>query len=509
MIVGLLIAVTAGKLVAFTSALSFGHADAYKAGFGALVCLGQAALWWWAARGMGMVGVLGAWLAQSAYLAICWSYFAYFGLHLTFSTAWSVGHEGATAVSHGAIPLTTAMWWLVTDLPLVIAWCAVGFRAPWRRMGSLVALGLLAGSTMWLTWCADAALTWSAAERDDRYTSQAVFVRQFGLLPIQLRQVWRGDATRSLDYGPATALTATAATISAKRDLLLIQVESLDVGVIEQAMPRLAARAAEGVWFPRCLAYHGPGGSSDCDVAIIEGAEPRWDAVSFDQPGYPWPNSWIMNLRRDGWDAVLVHGLPGTYFGFAQVMPRLGYELWDLAQLQLVQHPNEFGARDNELVGAVVPRLAQLASPFVLHVVTMSSHKPFTQWRAWWPGVESASDYHNAVAATDAQLERLIAAFLSRSPNGLIVIFGDHSANLPTSDLTRGPTGQREYVPLVFLNSGMPARRDPRLASFLDVGRTVLPAIGWSGTWRTWGADLLAADQPLPPTRIYQLPVAR
>ena len=494
---------TAAKLIVFHDALSFGHGDAYKWTAGAAACLAVAALWWWWLSGLGRIGVIAAWLGQSLYLAVCWSYFSYFGLHLTLATALSVGGEGATAVGFGAIPLAWGMLWLLADLPFVL-WR--GGLPALRLRWSLPALGLLAGLLCWQTVRADRALSWAAAERDDRYTAQGVFVLEFGLLPIQARQAWRGPERRALDYGPETAVRATAAE---RRDVLVVQVESLDVGAIESSMPLLAARAAQGVWYPRCLAYHGPGGSSDCDVAVIEGAEPLWDAVSFDQPSFTWPNSWVARLRADGWSAALAHGLPGTYFNFAQVMPRLGYELWDLDRLGLVQHPGEFGARDGELVDAVLGRLPSLPSPYVLHVVTMTSHQPFTQQRAWWTGPVTGDDYHDAMACVDAQLERLIAGFLARSPRGLVVLFGDHAAGRPASAIERDGGGQREYVPLLFLGAGEAPRRDPRTASFLDVGRTVLPAAGWSGAWRTWGADLLPAGGPLPPTRHHGRPLER
>ena len=500
-----MLALTAAKWFSFMAALSFAYADSYKLWFGAALCVVQAGLWCWAWRGFGGFGIIFGWVLQTLYLGVCWSYFTYFGLHLTWATVVSVGGEGATAVGHGVIPVAIGMWWLLADLPVVL-WWSWRDRARWHAGWSACAGVLLVLSLGWSTWCVDGALRWAAGERDDRYTSQAVFVRQYGLLPVQLRQIWRGQQMQPLAYGPEVTLTATTAD---QRDVLVIQVESLDVDAIDRAMPRLAERARNGVWFTRCLAYHGPGGSSDCDVAIVEGAEPLWDAVSFDQPGYPWANSWVMRLRRAGWHPALAHGLPGMYFNFSQVMPRLGYDLWDLTDLGLVQHPGEFGARDNELVDAVLPRMAQLPSPFVMHVVTMSSHAPFTQYRAWWHGPDLGEHYANSLAATDAQLERLIGAFLARSPRGLVVLFGDHSAGLPSSDRTRGSEGQREYVPLVFLNSGEAPRRDARLASFLDVGRTILPEVGWSGPVRTWGADLLPPGVELPPTRIYSRPTLR
>jgi hypothetical protein len=69
------------------------------------------------ARGLGIFGVVGAWLLQTAYLVICWSYFAYFGLYLTFATAASAIVKGATAVRHAGLPLDIGMLWLLVDLP--------------------------------------------------------------------------------------------------------------------------------------------------------------------------------------------------------------------------------------------------------------------------------------------------------------------------------------------------------------------------------------------------------
>jgi phosphoglycerol transferase MdoB-like AlkP superfamily enzyme len=445
------------------------------------------------ARGLGIAGVLGAWLLQTLYLAVCWSYFAYFGLHLMFATVVNVGGEGMTAVGHGAIPLIIGMLWLLIDLPFVFAWC-VADRGRWRWSGVAVVaqLALLA----WLGVGAHHALEWAAAERDNRYTAPTVFIPEFGLLPVQLAQARARDRSADFRYGPEAVISATAAE---RRDVLLVQVESLDVGAIERAMPRLAARIPTGVYYPRCLAYHGPGGSSDCDVAVVEGCEPLWDAVSFDQPGYPWPNSWVRRLREAGWSTALAHGLPGTYFNFAQVMPRLGYELWDLDRLGLVEHPREFGARDGDLVDAVLARLPSLPSPCVLHVVTMTSHAPFTQQRAWWSGPFSGDDYRDAMACVDAQLDRLLTGFLNRAPRGLVVLFGDHAAGLPGSAIERNGGVQREYVPLLIIGADVPPRTDERLASFLDLGRTLLPAVGWSGPWRTWGSDLLPAAGSLAP----------
>jgi hypothetical protein len=102
-------------------------------------------------------------------------------------------------------------------------------------------------------------------------------------------------------------------------------------------------------------------------------------------------------------------------------------------------------------------------------------------------------------ARVDAQLDRLLDGFFHRAPSGLAVVFGDHAAGLPSSTIERVDGMQREYVPLLILGADEPPRIDRRCASFLDIGRTVLPAAGWFGRWRTWGSDLLPADGSLAP----------
>ena len=142
-----------------------------------------------------LFGVAGAWLLQTLYLGICWSYFVYFGLYLTFATAASVIVEGATAVRHAGLPLDIGMLWLLVDLPFLFAWCVVDRRRwRWSAVAALAQFTLFAG----LTAQAHRSLQWAAAERDNRYTAPALFIAELGLLPIQV--VKAGAQNRSSDF---------------------------------------------------------------------------------------------------------------------------------------------------------------------------------------------------------------------------------------------------------------------------------------------------------------------
>ena len=50
---------------------------------------------------------------------------------------------------------------------------------------------------------------------------------------------------------------------------------------------------------------------------------------------------------------------------------------------------------------------------------------------------------------------------------------GDHAAGLPGSAIERSGGVQREYVPLLIIGADVPSRSDERLASFLDIGRSL------------------------------------
>ena len=498
----LLILATTCKLAVFNHVLSFAHLDGYKHLAGITAGLIFTALLYLSAWSIGRWAVVTAWVLQAAYLLGNWSYVAYFGQYLWWRTVLGAGGEGATAIIHGAMPWQPVMWWILADLPFLLYWRWLyrGLEAPhpgWSL--GMLATGALIGLMGWQVQRANGALEQAYHERDDRYTSATVYQLEFGLLPLQIVDALRpGPTVDDFVYGPEQSIGAQG---KKPRSLLMVQVESLDAGAIEVAMPHLAARLPNAWYAPRCLSWHGPGGSSDSDVAVLDGCEPLRHAVSVDVRGYGMPNSFVRRLRESGWQATAVHGLWGSYFNFAQVLPAAGYDFLDLSALGLKQHDNDFGARDHELVDAVVPRIAQMRPPFVLHVITMSSHTPFKQYRAYRPVLtlaedERENDYRNVMRYVDDQLERLITAFLARDPSGIVVLFGDHCANLPSSPITRVDNDQREYVPLVIL--GVPPGREERLVTFLDIGPTALSAVGWHGQYRTWGSNVLL-NTPLAP----------
>lgn len=452
-----------------------------------------------------------AWGLHTAWLLVNWIYAAYFHAPLWWGTVAGATGVGLLAVGHGALPLSAGMWWLLADLPALLChlrWrAAPGRRRAWPALAALAAL--LAGATLWAWW----RLPLHEAD-PDRIHPVSELVAQTGPLPVQLADILRGRRPEPA-AGPATTIIPGSAT---PRDVLLIQVESLDAGSLDWrlrdgavAMPRLAARAAAGTHWRHCLAYHGPGGSSDGEFAVVNGREPDWTAPVINRRGYAFADSLPRLLAEQGWHPLMALGLYGFFFDYARIQPRVGYAWLGLEELGVVQHEEEFGARDGEFVDAVLARLPTLPAPALLHCTTMSGHIPWRQWRhiPACAGPElaaagTADDYARTLRYVDLHLDRLIAGFLERRPDGVVVVFGDHSALIDAEGYA-SPSGRRdgvtwEFVPAIILGRGIPVRTVDRAASQLDLRRTILRLAGWGGSLRTWGMDLAdpqAAESPV------------
>lgn len=488
------------KLVHYHNAVTGGH---HAAGIVA-VAISLTLLWtamlalrtrWWAL----------VWGGQTLWLLVNWGYAMYFSAPLWWGTVVGAGGVGALAIGHGALPLNAGMWWLLADLPALVV-LHRRRQAPLPRRN-----GLLAAAALAILLAALVAWAWArlpAHEADpERIHPVAELVVRTGPLPVQIADLLHGSGPEPA-AGQLVDIRPTLPE-GKRRDILIIQVESLDAGVLDwrladgaPAMPGLARRAAGGTYWPWCLAYHGPGGSSDGEFAVVNGCEPTWNAPVINRRGYLFPHALPKRLAEQGWTATMMLGLYGGFFDYRRIQPRVGYRWMGLEELGVRQRDGEFGARDGDLVDSVLARLDALPQPSLLHVTTMSGHIPWRQWRGIaecagpaLAAAGTADDYARTLRYVDRHLDRLIGAFLERRPGGLVVLFGDHSALIDTDGYT-SPSGRRdgvgwEFVPLLILGQGVPARRATLAASQLDVQRTILGAVGWTGRIPSWGLDLL------------------
>ncbi len=66
--------------------------------------------------------------------------------------------------------------------------------------------------------------------------------------------------------------------------------------------------AADNVYFPYLLSYHFAGGTSDCEVAVLNSIEPLTSEPTMKLYDYGYPNSLVKRLETAGYHTLAFHG---------------------------------------------------------------------------------------------------------------------------------------------------------------------------------------------------------
>ena len=93
-----------------------------------------------------------------------------------------------------------------------------------------------------------------------------------------------------------------------------------------------------------------------------------------------------------------------------------------------------WGAPDGDVFNFTLGRLATQHEPFLYHVITMSSHEPFTLVNPYYKDnrFNSMPDKHamaylKSIAYVDRELEKFVTFIRKARPNSYIFIYGDHT----------------------------------------------------------------------------------
>ncbi|RCK80778.1 MAG: Lipoteichoic acid synthase LtaS Type IVb [Candidatus Ozemobacter sibiricus] len=454
---------------------------------------------------------------QSLFHMVHTLYFAFFRIPLTWQAAVALAEEGWTLLRlPRVIPWDAGAAIAIADLPLVVgllllrqacpqAWPTPGRTARGLGLGGVIILTAALSGLIWLhgspaTWFRSPAVTDHQA------------VRWCGLPGYMLgRLVW-GEPFPRLTYA-STIVTGPGR--HPPYDIVLIQVESLDSGLIGRRsrdgwlLPHLTALAREGVFFPVTLAYHLGGATTDCEISILNSVEPLVDQPAIKSDRETFPNSMVAILAEQGYSTQAFHGNLGEYFNRRQAFPRMGFQRFhDVHDMQLWGEPDCWGAADELVFAAVARTWASTPAPRFFHVITMTSHSPFDAVNKY-PSTyaqaipadllqevepESVRNYFRSMVYVDACIGSFVASLDRRST--VIAIFGDHSFPLESTDYRSHRVLRDgrlfEFVPLILLVPGATPRVERTMAAgFLDIAPTLLRAAGVPFRLRSAGSDLL------------------
>jgi lipoteichoic acid synthase len=484
-------------------------------------------------------------LVQIVYIYVNLQYYLSFQGYLHINQYIGLFSEAFDLLTHSAMPWDIRSLFVLADLPFFI-----GMTVCYPRLHALIRQFLFKpvfyGFSVFFIiyfyfW--DMPFETPLQMMNDPYSSDVSVVKKYGLLTYNIVDLFNyRDArmqVRRFSYGPVfttaragdgprdTTVAGDTAqsrdTVAAKdsavsRDtarhpnILIVQVESLDAYIVNYrhgkrfVTPYLHGLAKKSLYFPYTLSYHAGGSTSDCEFSTLNSVEPLHNYPSIKLRNYDYRNSLVTRLTRHGYNALAFHGNRGTYFNRNFAFKKIGFQkFYDMYAMGIKE--KGWGLPDDTVFSFSMSRLTAQKEPCFYHIITMSSHEPFTLIKPFFQDKQfdnirdgAKRNYFNSIAYVDKELKRLITFVRKTSPNTVIFIYGDHTPTLPKCGYKKATIRQNdrvlEFVPLFILTPERTVYNEKKYAaSFLDIAPTILAASGIQDSIRTNGQNLL--DLPI------------
>ncbi|MBI9104128.1 MAG: LTA synthase family protein [Spirochaetales bacterium] len=430
--------------------------------------------------------------------------------------------DGLNVMSKGVVPLTVPMLFLLIDLPALFSFITLvpksekdGIRES-RKIGIFTMSGtllLFIWASLFSVWDIpplSSGSGWGGFSHSIRKVLPELPGKaedEIFLAEAELKSESESESESEVqvpkiredlrEEGPFSSYIPKA-ELTGEPNFLVIQFESLQSGLPElfhngeAVMPFLNRMRSESYYFPYCFAYHRSGGSSDCEIAVLDNIDPG-DRALMRSSRYPHDESFIKVLKNRDYSVFGFHDYDKEFYNRESSYKRLGFDgFFDYYDMNM--GPPKWAARDGEMFDFILDQTPE-SFPVLSYVITISSHVGYEHITTYYENplfddVNRKRDRHAMLCFnyTDRELERFITKIREKYKNLYILIYGDHSTpsvvfnnELSPSFLDRD--GQiLEFVPL-FIIPPLEIPYEGRvfkdtLASFHDVGPTILELAG-------------------------------
>ncbi len=278
-----------------------------------------------------------------------------------------------------------------------------------------------------------------------------------------------------------------------QRNIIAIQVESLDKHVIHHTvdgkpvMPFLHRLTQESIYFSNVFAQHtSVGGTSDAEFCVLTSQYPLGHKGTFFAIGLEQLPSIPAILNRNGFTTLAFHGNSGSYFNRKRGLIGLGFQQTFFKDDFTITNPDKWHAlKDKDFLLQVQQILSDNGSPYFAFILTLTSHTPFdliderdyvSDFDVEDPVVKN---YLNSMAYVDSALEEFISTMQREDPNSLIILFGDHCANIHETEYKSYNIKGLEPIP-VFILDQLNQTNDEILivGTTIDIGPTLFDYLG-------------------------------
>ena len=258
------------------------------------------------------------------------------------------------------------------------------------------------------------------------------------------------------------------ASISKGKNLIYIQVESLESFVIGQTIngkeitPNLNKLIQKGLYFPNIFEQVNEGTSSDSDLMVNTSMLPlRSGSTFFRYPNTNY-NSLPNLLEGEGYNSIAIHPDKGSFWNYANGLTGIGFDKFNDFYSFNVDEQIGLGISDKRYFEQVVPMLKEQKEPFYSETVTLSSHGPFDIPKEYRElGLDDELDknelggYFESIHYTDKQIGNFLDLLDKEGllENSVIAIMGDHTGVHKYYDNSINQLSNKESW---YLNTGNP-----------------------------------------------------
>jgi phosphoglycerol transferase MdoB-like AlkP superfamily enzyme len=246
------------------------------------------------------------------------------------------------------------------------------------------------------------------------------------------------------------------------------------------------------------------GGTSDCEVSILNSIEPLNNFPITKIASIEYPNSIAKIFKQNGYSVQAFHNNVKEFYSRGINFSKLGFEkMFDIKEMNLSQ--KGWGAPDLDMFKFICNHMKFQNNPFFYYIITMSSHPPFKYVKSYYHidvynGVKNRiiKNYYISMSYVDSCLKYFIDQ-ISNVNNTYVFIFGDHTPGIKEREYRDSSTIYNNhylrFVPLIiYSTSSLNKETFNFVASFFDIGITVLDISGINYSFYSLGSSLLCED---------------
>ncbi|MCI2107534.1 MAG: LTA synthase family protein [Bacteroidales bacterium] len=304
------------------------------------------------------------------------------------------------------------------------------------------------------------------------------------------------QAQKTADELLSKGLNAKDSTDEIPKNIVLITLESINNEYIDEGLcPFLASLEKESLSFKNMYAS-GPSMAKGIDALTLCTPPTPGRSVAYQlnkkvPAGLPTIGK---ALQSSGYATAFIYGGNGRRSNLRRYFSQNGYNVIEKKDFRDISFENSMGACDDDTYEEVLEyadKRAKLGKPFLAHVLTLSSHSPYS-----YPGSKliGKDERKEAVTYTDEALSRFFDS-ASKKPwfgNTIFVVVSDRGSEKSNEN---GPQLNYFRIPALIYSPGfVPPAENDKLCSQIDLMPTLLSMLHIQPEKNFYGRNILASD---------------